>query len=49
MSRPSIFITGAAAGIGQATARLFAAKGGMWVYLMSMKRRTTLTPRTWRK
>lgn len=27
MSRPSIFITGAAAGIGQATARLFAAKG----------------------
>ena len=27
MSRPSIFITGAAAGIGQATARPFAAKG----------------------
>lgn len=27
MSRPSIFITGAAAGIGQATARLFAAQG----------------------
>ena len=27
MSRPSIFITGAAAGIGQASARLFAAQG----------------------
>lgn len=35
MSRPSIFITGAAAGIGRATARLFAARG-WWVGLFDI-------------